>query len=164
MSSIYNPATGETIAEIKREESGELEAAVRRAREAQPQWAAAPFREKQALFKKLVREIGHREKRLTEAITRCTGKTRIDALGTEVLPAAIAARYYPGAARRFMRPRKQKRSSVLFFNKSSSLHREPYGVVGIISPWNYPFGIPFHEVTQALAVGNAVAFVAADGK
>jgi succinate-semialdehyde dehydrogenase/glutarate-semialdehyde dehydrogenase len=45
---------------------------------------------------------------------------------------------------------------VLFFNKRSTLLREPYGVIGIISPWNYPLGIPMHELVQALLAGNTV--------
>ena len=42
------------------------------------------------------------------------------------------------------------------FNKRSYVDRVPVGVVGIISPWNYPFAIPFHEVAMALITGNAV--------
>ncbi|MBP1692117.1 MAG: succinate-semialdehyde dehydrogenase [Bacteroidetes bacterium] len=46
--------------------------------------------------------------------------------------------------------------NILFANKRSYIDRVPFGVVGIISPWNYPFGIPFHEVILALMSGNAV--------
>jgi acyl-CoA reductase-like NAD-dependent aldehyde dehydrogenase len=48
------------------------------------------------------------------------------------------------------------RSSWLFFNKQSKIIRVPWGVVGIISPWNYPLSIPFGEVVMALMAGNAV--------
>lgn len=156
MSTIYCPADGEPITEIKTDSAEEVSSAVKRGREAQRKWRKLPYAKKKRLFQRVVSLIGEREGPLVEAVARCTGKTRVDALSTEVLPAAVAARYYPKAARRFQRPQKQRRSSFLFFNKSAYLHHEPYGVVGIISPWNYPFGIPFHEVVQALSVGNAV--------
>ncbi len=156
MSTIYSPADGEAITETIEGKTEELAQGLSNAREAQRLWRTIPFSGKKRIFRKVVSLIGEREGRLVEAVTRCTGKTRVDALSTEVLPAAVAARYYPKAAQRFMRPKRQRRSSILFFNKRAYLHHEPYGVVGIVSPWNYPFGIPFHEVCQALAVGNAV--------
>ena len=77
-------------------------------------------------------------------------------MSTEVIPCAIAARYYAKNAGRFLRKQRIAPSSILFFNKKSTLFREPYGVVGIISPWNYPFSIPFNEVMVGLLCGNAV--------
>jgi acyl-CoA reductase-like NAD-dependent aldehyde dehydrogenase len=155
---LYNPANGQAIATILRHSADEAVRAVKAARRAQSGWEALPFSEKSRIFKNVAALIGERSTQLSKTIAACTGKTRIDALSTEVLPVAIAARYYPKAARRFMRPRRLKRSSILFFNKKSYLYRKPHGVVGIISPWNYPFGIPFHEITQALSTGNAVVF------
>jgi succinate-semialdehyde dehydrogenase/glutarate-semialdehyde dehydrogenase len=156
MSELYNPANGERIAEKIEHTADDVARAVERARKAQPVWSGYRYGDKKAVMDRVVSLLGERQERLAEAITACTGKTRMDALSTEVLPAAIAARYYPRAAKRYLRPKKIRRSTVLFFNKRSYLHREPYGVVAIISPWNYPFGIPFHEVVQALVVGNAV--------
>lgn len=155
---LYNPANGQPIATILRHSANEATRAVKAARRAQSRWEPVPFSEKNRIFKNVAALIGERSTQLSKTIATCTGKTRIDALSTEVLPAAIAARYYPKAARRFMRPHRLRRSSILFFNKSSYLYRKPHGVVGIISPWNYPFGIPFHEITQALSTGNAVVF------
>jgi len=155
---LYNPANGQPIATILRHSAEDADWAVNAARRAQPGWEALSFSEKKRIFSNVAALIGERSTQLSKTIAACTGKTRIDALSTEVLPAAIAARYYPKAAHKFMRPRRLQRSSILFFNKKSYLYRKPHGVVGIISPWNYPFGIPFHEITQALSTGNAVVF------
>jgi succinate-semialdehyde dehydrogenase/glutarate-semialdehyde dehydrogenase len=102
------------------------------------------------------RAITARADDLADIISRSTGKTRMDALSTEVLPGSIMASYYARIARRMLVPRTLERSSVLFFSKVSRLTRVPFGVVGIVSPWNYPFGIPLHEVFPALLSGNAV--------
>jgi succinate-semialdehyde dehydrogenase/glutarate-semialdehyde dehydrogenase len=90
------------------------------------------------------------------AISECTGKTKIDAIVTEVLPATLAARYYAREARWALRPYRPRRSSLLFANKVTTVYRAPLGVVGIISPWNYPLGIAIHELLQALLSGNGV--------
>jgi succinate-semialdehyde dehydrogenase/glutarate-semialdehyde dehydrogenase len=98
---------------------------------------------------------------LADIISRNNGKTRIDALSTEVIPAALAATYYGRAARRLFRRRHLRPGTLFFANKRSYVDRVPWGVVGIISPWNYPFGIPLHEVFMGLIAGNAVVLKAA---
>ena len=93
---------------------------------------------------------------LADVICRDNGKTRLDALATEVLPAAMGTTYYAKRAKRFLRSRRLWPGNLLLANKWSRTHRVPWGVVGIVSPWNYPFGIPFPEVVMALLAGNAV--------
>jgi acyl-CoA reductase-like NAD-dependent aldehyde dehydrogenase len=153
---IRNPATGEPIAAEKRIAAEELRRLVALARAAQPAWAALRLRERGRVASAVARIVAQRAESLSALICAVTGKPRIDALATEVLPAALACRYYPRLARRVLSPRRIAGSSLLFVNKRSTLVREPYGVIGIIAPWNYPLGIPVHEVTQALVAGNAV--------
>ncbi len=129
---------------------------MRKARAAQGGWAAIPVRRRADAVRALAREIAREADEISEVISRATGKTRLDALSTEVLPAAIAARHYARIAPCLLARRRVRRSSILFFSKVSWVEQVPYGVVGIISPWNYPFGIPMHEVTAALLAGNAV--------
>jgi succinate-semialdehyde dehydrogenase/glutarate-semialdehyde dehydrogenase len=100
--------------------------------------------------------VAERAEQLTETICAASGKPRVDALGTELLTATLVCRYYPRLARRTLKPKGIRGGSILFFNKRSRLVREPYGVIGIIGPWNYPLGIPMHEIVQALLAGNTV--------
>jgi succinate-semialdehyde dehydrogenase/glutarate-semialdehyde dehydrogenase len=130
--------------------------AVRKAREAQKKWAETPLRERQKRAREMGRLIVERADRIAETISRATGKTRMDALSTDVFSGALMASYYARIAPRVLNPRTLAGSSILFFNKISRLTRVPYGVVGIISPWNYPFGLPLHEVIPALLSGNGV--------
>jgi acyl-CoA reductase-like NAD-dependent aldehyde dehydrogenase len=153
---IYNPGSGEIVAEQQRHTTEDLNAAVSRAREAQPSWQAGGLAYRSRIIRAVSPIISERAKQLTDTICATSGKPRVDALGTELLTAALLCRYYPRLARRALRPKRIRRSSVLFFNKRSRLVREPYGVIGIIGPWNYPLGIPMHELVQALLAGNTV--------
>ena len=131
------------------------------ARAAQADWAARPWRERADCLRKSVKYLGSHIDEITEIIHRENGKLKTDALAAEVLPALMAARYYIRRGRRFCAPGRTGGGSLLMFNKRSRLVYKPYGVVGIISPWNYPFAIPFSELLMALLAGNAVIFKAA---
>jgi acyl-CoA reductase-like NAD-dependent aldehyde dehydrogenase len=156
MGDIFNPLTGEAVAKRQHHSTSDLQNAVARARQAQPEWHGAGFAYRARIIRALAPLIADRSEQLTDVICAASGKPRVDALGTELLPAALLCRYYPRLARRVLRPQRIRGSSILFFNKRSLLVREPYGVIGIISPWNYPFGIPMHELVQALLAGNTV--------
>ncbi|MFP4112877.1 MAG: aldehyde dehydrogenase family protein [Spirochaetota bacterium] len=156
MPEIRKPATGEPLASFEYESPGELRETVARAKRAQREWAALGVRERARRMRGVREFIVANADEISRTISDCTGKTLNDALATETLPAALAIGYYAKLMRRTLKPRRLPRSSVMFFNKASYLHHEPWGVIGIISPWNYPFGIPFHEVIAALLAGNAV--------
>jgi acyl-CoA reductase-like NAD-dependent aldehyde dehydrogenase len=151
-----NPATGEELGRTPEQGPEECIAAVRRARAAQPGWASTPLRERQARMRRVRNYIAAHADELATIISRENGKTRMDALSTEVVPAAMATSYYARRARHILRKRRLPTGNLLFLNKRSTIDRVPFGVVGIISPWNYPFGIPMHEVIMALVCGNAV--------
>lgn len=154
--SIRNPATGAELAKKITHGREDAIAAAERARVAQPAWAALSIRERGSVFRAMKRYIVQHAHDLAAIVSECTGKPRIDALSTEVLPGVIMCDYYTRHAGRFLSPRRLRGGSLLFFNKASRLYREPYGLVGIISPWNYPLGIPLHEVITGLLCGNAV--------
>ena len=134
----------------------ELTEIITRARKAQAVWAETPYRQRAASIRRAARRLAKDRDTVTDAIHRDNGKLPIDALAAEVLPALLAADYYIKRGRRFLAPRKVRGGSLLMFNKKSLLVHKPWGVVGIISPWNYPFSIPFSEVIMALLAGNAV--------
>jgi succinate-semialdehyde dehydrogenase/glutarate-semialdehyde dehydrogenase len=136
---------------------------VAKASAAQPAWAALPYRERLKHLQRVRALLVERADHLALTITRDNGKVLVDALAAEVVPAVLAISYYGKAAPKVLKPRTVRGGSILLFNKRSRLHAVPYGVVGIISPWNYPFSIPFGEVVMALLTGNAVVLkVASD--
>jgi len=138
----YDPASGALLGHVEEETAADIQRAVATARQAQPRWAALPVRLRTAALFRVRDAIAREADQLAEIISLDSGKTRTDALTDEVLPAAAAADYYAKNAKRFLADKRLK--------------PVPLGVVGIISPWNYPFAIPFSEVVMALAAGNAV--------
>lgn len=153
-----NPATGEIIAETPELDSDQVRNAIQRARATQPAWAATPLAVRCNYIAHLRRLLIEHSDQLAQLISDCVGKTRIEALATEILPAAIGSRWYQKHARRELKPERLPAGSVFFLNKRSTVYRVPWGVVGIISPWNYPLGIPMHEIVPALLAGNTVLF------
>lgn len=157
----YNPATGEKIGETPLNTVEELNAAVEKAREAQKIWAAKSFNTRRDHLLKMRDHLVENADRFSRIIALDAGKTIFDALSTEVMPSALAINFYAKNAKRILRRKRLKPGNILLANKISYIDRVPYGVVGIISPWNYPFGIPVHEVAMALIAGNAVILKAA---
>jgi len=134
----------------------ELIGIIERANVAQRSWAETPIEER-ALYMLHVKDylVEHADD-IAETIHWDNGKTKIDAMTTEVLASAIAVNYYIKNAKRFLKPEKLRAGNIILSYKRSKIYRVPFGVIGIISPWNYPFTIPFHEVVIALLSGNAV--------
>jgi succinate-semialdehyde dehydrogenase/glutarate-semialdehyde dehydrogenase len=151
-----NPASDELLGSYEQGSAAEVKSLIARGREAQAAWAAQSYSERSARVAALGRVVAARADELAAVISANNGKTRIDALAAEVLPAVLAVGYYRRRGRRLSRPTRVGGGSVLMFNTRSRLIRVPYGVVGIISPWNYPFSIPFSEAVMALLAGNAV--------
>jgi acyl-CoA reductase-like NAD-dependent aldehyde dehydrogenase len=151
-----NPATGEAIAEYPLNTVEDVMTAVQNARLAQPAWQALSAKDRVKHVKRLAEYIQKHSDELAETISKDNGKTVFDAMFTEVMPAALATGYYCKNARRFLKDRKLKSGNIVMMYKRSRIVRVPYGVVGIISPWNYPFSIPFSEVVMGLLAGNAV--------
>jgi acyl-CoA reductase-like NAD-dependent aldehyde dehydrogenase len=152
----FNPATGEKIGESHLNIREDFLAALQKARQVQPAWTALPVKQRIKFIRKIQTFLIANIQRLAGTISLDNGKLRIDALATEILPACMALNYYSRQAQRFLKPRKVASGNWLLAYKRSKIYRVPYGVIGIISPWNYPFGIPFSEIIMALLAGNAV--------
>ena len=151
-----NPATGEVLREIECAGETEIEAAVVRARKAQQAWAELGLRRRISIVRKFQARLYQRKSEIAEAITREAGKPVAEALVTEVLVVLDAARFLIDNAWGLLRDEPVPHGNLVTKLKSGWLVREPHGVIGIISPWNYPFSIPATETLAALVSGNAV--------
>lgn len=149
-------ATGASIGSTPLTSEEALVTGMEKARAAQKKWAQVPVSERAEKIAKLSYLITKNCDALADTISEDNGKTRIDALLTELISSAMAAGYYAKNARRFLKKRRLFPGSLLMANKISHMERVPFGVIGIISPWNYPFAIPFSEVVMGLLAGNAV--------
>ncbi|MBN1531454.1 MAG: aldehyde dehydrogenase family protein [Spirochaetes bacterium] len=152
----HNPATGQELGREPNTDLSRMAEFMAQARSAQKIWAARSFRERKRIILKIRDYILANTDEIVNTVSRNSGKTRIDAMATEVIPSVLSVRWYATHARRVLRPRRPAPSSIIFINKRNEIRRHPLGVVGIISPWNYPLSIPFGEVIMALVAGNAV--------
>ena len=153
---VVNPATGEILRELDCAGEVEVEAAVSRAKAAQPSWAEAGPRRRIAVLREFQGKLYERKSKIASAISREMGKPVVEALVTEVLVVLDAARFLIENAWTLLRDEPVPHGNLVTKLKSGSLVREPHGVIGIISPWNYPFSIPATETLAALVAGNAV--------
>jgi succinate-semialdehyde dehydrogenase/glutarate-semialdehyde dehydrogenase len=151
-----DPATDEILAELDCAGEAEVAAAVASARAAQPAWAAAGVGARVRILRRFQQLLYAKKAQVARLITREAGKPYVEALLTEVLVVLDAVRFCTEQAHSLLRPQPVPHGNLILKAKSARLRREPYGVVGIISPWNYPLAIPATETLAALATGNAV--------
>jgi acyl-CoA reductase-like NAD-dependent aldehyde dehydrogenase len=158
MTPTYNPATGDIVAQTPELTPEQVRDCIREARDAQPAWFALPLAERSRHITLLRHLLIEQTDEIAQLISDCVGKTRLEALATEIIPSVAGSHWYQKHARRALRPEHLSAGSLLFLNKHSTVYRVPWGVVGIIAPWNYPLGIPMHEIVPALLAGNTVLF------
>jgi len=151
-----NPATGETLREFECASAAEVGGAVERARAAQPAWAELGVRARVEILRRFQCLLHQNKDGIARTITRENGKPQVEALLTEVLVVLDAARFLIENAHALLKPEPVPHGNLVMKTKSAHLIREPYGVIGIISPWNYPFSTPATEGLAALVAGNAV--------
>jgi acyl-CoA reductase-like NAD-dependent aldehyde dehydrogenase len=154
--SSVNPGTGEVLRELECSSEHEVHTAVARAHAAQKAWSEIGVRKRIAVLRHFQRMLHEKKSEVAEAISRETGKPVTEALTTEVLVVLDSARFLIENAYRLLRDETLPHGNLATKLKTGRLLREPYGVVGIISPWNYPFSIPATETLAALVAGNAV--------
>jgi acyl-CoA reductase-like NAD-dependent aldehyde dehydrogenase len=154
--SSVNPANGELLREFECAQESEVYAAVERARGAQPGWAEIGVRRRIQILRQFQHKLLAKKREIAEAITREAGKPVVEALTTEVLVVLDAARFLIENAFCILRDEPVPHGNLATKLKRGRLLREPYGVIGIISPWNYPFSIPATEALAALVAGNVV--------
>jgi succinate-semialdehyde dehydrogenase/glutarate-semialdehyde dehydrogenase len=152
---IVSPATLERVGELPVARPEAVLAAVEKARRAQPLWAQLPIRERVATLRRTKELLLDRLDEVVEVIHRETGKPRREALAADVVPSLDALDFYAGCAEEILADEK-----IRFRPRYALLDSRrvflPLGVVGIISPWNYPLGIPLGEAVAILLAGNAV--------
>jgi acyl-CoA reductase-like NAD-dependent aldehyde dehydrogenase len=151
-----NPATGEVLRSLECADEFEVHAATLRARDAQPHWAEIGLPRRIDFVRQFQDKLLENKHQIAEAITRESGKPLAEALTTEVLVVLDAARFLIESAYRLLKDEPVPHGNIAARLKQGRLLREPYGAIGIISPWNYPFSIPATETLAALVAGNAV--------
>jgi len=152
----FNPATGELLHEFVCSGEAEVREAVARSRVWQLPWYELSVQKRIAILGKFQNLLHENKSEIAQAITRESGKPYVEALTTEVLVVLDATRFLIENAHRLLREEPVPHANLAMRTKAGRILRQPYGVVGVISPWNYPFSIPGTESLAALVAGNAV--------
>ncbi len=150
---IAAPFSGLPLARIPRGSERDVTAAAGRARAAQPGWAALGPSARAKVLLRFHERILDRREQVLDLIQLETGKARWHAV-EEVMYVAVATRHYALHGPRYLRAHR-RRSAFPFFTVAHEHHR-PAGVVGVISPWNFPLVLGAGDMVPALMAGNAV--------
>lgn len=148
-----NPLSGTVVAEFPVMGRAEVDRQVDAARSARAGWSALPARKRARALTRLRRTLTGRAEEIAELVRAETGKVIGEALA-EVVFGCDYLRYLAHTAPRVLRGRRA-RAGWLTHRRAGVVY-EPFGVIGAITPWNYPFAISVSAVATALAAGNAV--------
>ncbi len=147
------PFNGQPLAVIPQSSGEDVAEAFRRARRAQEAWARTPAHVRAETLLNLHDIVLDRQDEITDLICWESGKSRKHAFD-EPLHVAMTARYYARTHERHLAP--ARRIGIVPVLTQVQVNRVPKGVVGIISPWNYPFTMALSDGLPALMAGNAV--------
>ena len=152
----YSPRTGEEIGRYLDASPEQVQEAVARASHSAPGWSAAGFQNRKVILQAWAALIASRMDEIADLISLETGKPKSDAM----LEVSMAISHLSWAAKKAAKylGTSYRSPGLLLANMSAQVEYVPYGVVGVIGPWNYPIFTPMGSIAYALAAGNAVVF------
>jgi betaine-aldehyde dehydrogenase len=155
---ILNPANGEVIAHAPISTKADVDRAVKAARKAFESWSVTTPAQRQELMLKLADGFQERADEITDWETKDAGKPRQAMFDEEIPPMVDQLRFFAGAARLL----EGRAAGEYMEGYTSYIRREPVGVVGQITPWNYPLMMAVWKIGPALATGNALVLKPAE--
>ncbi|OBI50871.1 succinic semialdehyde dehydrogenase [Mycobacterium kyorinense] len=150
---ITNAMTGEPLGRVPHCSAADVAAAASRARAVQRDWAARPIGERAAVLLRFHDLVLARQDEVLDLLQLENGKARRHAF-EEVIDVCLTARYYAHTAEEYLKPK--RRQGVQLVLTEVWEHHHPKGLVGIISPWNYPLTLGISDAIPAIVAGNAV--------
>jgi succinate-semialdehyde dehydrogenase/glutarate-semialdehyde dehydrogenase len=151
-----SPATGELLGSVPVTAPDDVQRVVRDVAKVQPFWAQLTLADRARYLERAAQVVIDEGDEIRDLIAREQGKPRNEAFSMEVLPTIDALTWIAGEGPQILADEKIPMSQLFLRAKRSAFTYEPLGVIGVISPWNYPWSIPFGEVALALMAGNGV--------
>jgi succinate-semialdehyde dehydrogenase/glutarate-semialdehyde dehydrogenase len=152
----FNPATGELVGAVPITAPEDVQGVVDSVAAVQPAWARLSLEERGAVLRRVAQVVLEESDEIRDLIVREQGKPRNEAFSMEILPTVDALGWIAQAGPEILADEKVPMPQAFLKTKRSTFVYEPLGVIGIISPWNYPWSIPLGEVALALIAGNGV--------
>jgi acyl-CoA reductase-like NAD-dependent aldehyde dehydrogenase len=150
-----SPVTGELLGTFRISTKEDVEAAVARARGAFPAWRDTSVKDRLRMLSRIKDVVRTHGEEYARRISEDTGKPLVDSLLTELMSIPLFLDHYRRTAPKAL-ARKKVGTPILFPGKKSYLEHFPMGVIGIISPWNFPFQLAMVPTVSALIAGNTV--------
>jgi acyl-CoA reductase-like NAD-dependent aldehyde dehydrogenase len=152
----FNPASGQPVGSVPITAPEEVQSVVDAVAAVQPAWGARTLAERGHYLERAAQVLLEEDEDIRDLIVREQGKPRAEAFAMEVLPTVDALKWIADAGADILAEEKVPMPQAFLKTKRSAFVYEPLGVIGIISPWNYPWSIPMGEVALALMAGNGV--------
>src|SRR5690349_3384751 len=148
---IINPSTGDVIAEVPNGTQADVDRAVEAAKAAEPEWRETTPGERAEMLLKLADALDAATEEIAQLESQNVGKP-VPAARDEIPVSSDNIRFFAGAARLL----EGRATGEYMRGYTSMIRREPVGIVGQISPWNYPLMMAIWKISPALAAGNVV--------
>ncbi len=155
--SIINPSNSKVISEIKPSTNLEIKEKIQKAKTASPLWRSLSVEKRIVYLQKIYALIIKDRQNIATTISKNNGKPLAESYLTEIASTLQIMEYHIKNGTELLNE-KNISLGLLYPTKKSSMTYEPYGVIAIIEPWNYPFYLPLSAITKALLGGNTFVF------
>jgi betaine-aldehyde dehydrogenase len=155
---IINPSTGQVYATAPKSNAADIDAAYKAADKAFEEWSQTTPAERQLALFRIADALEARVEEMADVESENTGKPRAALPADEVLLSVDQIRFFAGAARNLQ----GLATAEYAKNHTSSIRREPIGVIGQVTPWNYPLNMATWKFAPAIAAGNTVVIKPSD--
>src|SRR5579864_7143565 len=152
----FSPATSERLGAVDVTPPEDVEKVVRAVAQVQPFWAQLTLHDRGRYLERAAQVVIDEADSIRDLIVSEQGKPRNEAFSMEILPTIDALNWIAREGAEILAEEPIPMPQVFLKSKRSAFTYEPLGVIGVISPWNYPWSIPLGEVALALMAGNGV--------
>jgi succinate-semialdehyde dehydrogenase/glutarate-semialdehyde dehydrogenase len=154
----FNPATGALVGSVPTITPDQVPAVVAEIRQVQPFWEQMSIADRARYIRRVADVIVERKDEIAALITAEQGKVRTEAYSMEVLSTVDGLHWIADNAEKILGDEKIPASQLFLKTRKMKFHYQPIGVIGVISPWNYPWLLALDEIATALVAGNGVIF------
>ena len=155
---IVNPANGQVYATSPVSNEADIDAAYKAADKAFETWSQTTPSERQLALFRIADALEARAEEFADVESRNTGKPRSTLVEYEIMPSVDQIRFFAGAARNL----EGRATAEYTKDHTSSIRREPIGVIGQVTPWNYPLNMATWKFAPAIAAGNTIVLKPSD--
>ena len=157
-SDLVNPATAQTYATAPVSSEADVQKAYETAQKAFEEWSQTTPSERQLALFRIADALEARAQEAADVESENTGKPRTTLVDYEIMPSVDQIRFFAGAARNL----EGRATAEYMRDHTSSIRREPIGVIGQVTPWNYPLNMATWKFAPAIAAGNTIVLKPSD--